>query len=38
MAQPIVCEYVIQNDENDSNSKVNPYPNVFLLPKKYQQV
>lgn len=35
MAKPIVCEYFIQNDDNESDLKQNPYPNVFILPKKY---
>lgn len=38
MSQPIICEYFIQNDDCDSNLKVNPYPNVFILPKKYNSV
>jgi hypothetical protein len=33
-----VCEYVIQNDENENNIKSNPYPNIFILPKKYNSV
>jgi hypothetical protein len=38
MAKPIVCEYFIQNDDNDIDLKVNPYPNIFILPKKYQSL
>ena len=38
MSQAILCEYFIQNDECDSNAKINPYPNVFILPKKYNSV
>jgi hypothetical protein len=33
-----VCEYFIQNDDNEINAKVNPYPNVFILPKKYASI
>jgi hypothetical protein len=33
---PVICEYFIQNDE--SESKRSPYPNIFILPKKYFQV
>jgi hypothetical protein len=28
----------LQNDENESNSKKNPYPNIYILPKKYASV
>ncbi len=38
MAVPIVCEYFIQNDDVDSNLKLNPYPNIFILPKKYNSI
>ena len=38
MSQPIICEYFVQNDESDNNVKVNPYPNVYILPKKYNSV
>lgn len=38
MAQPVVCEYFIQNDDNETDLKANPYPNIFILPKKYNQV
>lgn len=38
MAKPIVCEYFIQNDDNDVDQKSNPYPNIFILPKKYQSI
>lgn len=34
--QPVICEYSVQND--DSDSKRSPYPNIFILPKKYLQV
>jgi hypothetical protein len=34
--QPVICEYFIQNDESDT--KRSPYPNIFILPKKYLQV
>lgn len=33
-----MCEYFIQNDDNEINVKVNPYPNVFILPKKYSSI
>ena len=38
MAQPVVCEYIIQNDDNEMDQKINPYPNIFILPKKYNAV
>ena len=38
MAKPIVCEYFIQNDDNEIDLKQNPYPNIFILPKKYSSV
>jgi len=38
MSKPIVCEYFIQNDVNESDLKSNPYPNIFILPKKYTSV
>lgn len=28
----------MQNDEHDSNPSCNPYPNVYILPKKYNSV
>ena len=34
--QPVICEYFIQNDE--SEMKRSPYPNIFILPKKYNSV
>jgi hypothetical protein len=36
--QPIIIEYVLQNDENETNQKKNPYPNIYILPKKYASV
>eukprot|EP00347_Sterkiella_histriomuscorum_P006821 403351303 len=38
MSKPIVCEYFIQNDDNEIDPKQNPYPNIFILPKKYQSI
>ena len=38
MAQPIICEYFIQNEETEMNPKLNPYPNVFMLNKKYNSI
>jgi hypothetical protein len=34
----VLCEYFIQNDESESNPKKNPYPNIYILPKKYLSV
>ena len=34
---PVVCEYTIQN-ENDKPNVVDPYCNIFILPKKYYSV
>ena len=36
--QPIIIEYVLQNDEIETNQKKNPYPNIYILPKKYASV
>lgn len=38
MSQPVICEYFIQNDEFDINPKSNPYPNIFMLTKKYNSI
>lgn len=31
---PVICEYFIQNDHHMSD----PYRNVFILPKKYDNI
>jgi hypothetical protein len=36
--QPVLIEYIIQNDESENNLKKNPYPNIYILPKKYTSV
>lgn len=33
---PVICEYFIQNEP--STYSLDPYPNVFILPKKYPSV
>ena len=38
MTQAVVCEYFVQNETAESDSKANPYPNVFILPKKYNSI
>jgi len=39
MTQPVICEYLIQN-EYPSNvpTTTDPYPNMFILPKKYNSI
>lgn len=37
-SQPVLVEYFIQNDQNDTDAKKNPYPNIFILPKKYASI
>ena len=38
MATPVMCEYFIQNEEAEVNAKLNPFPNVFMLTKKYNSI
>ena len=36
--QPVLVEYFIQNDQNETDLKKNPYPNIYILPKKYSSI
>lgn len=41
MAQPVICEYIIQNEHAKVNGRQpgpDLYPNIFLLPKKYTNI
>ena len=34
----MLIEYFVQNDVNETDQKRNPYPNIFILPKKYNSL
>ena len=35
---PVVCEYFIQNENEKNPCVIDPYVNIFILPKKYYGV
>ena len=34
----MIVEYCLQNDLNETDPKKNPYPNIFILTKKYATI
>jgi hypothetical protein len=41
MSKPIICEYIVQDDlvaQKQRGSGIDPYPNIFILNKKYSSI